>query len=815
MKGRPANPDVFPETGNLHQAAQSMLACNLSVIPAKDKRPSIASWKPYQTVPMAQTDVPVYFNGSPQVAIICGKVSGNLEVIDIDLKYDLTGTIMSDLSDLISNADEELWNCLILQKTISGGIHILYRCETIAGNQKLSSRPTEPDERKDVTDTTRVLVETRGEGGYIIAAPSQGYQLFAGHAFDQIPKITIEQREIILAACRSFNQLGNEKPEPKQAKTSVEWELSPGDDYDTSADVLDVLRSHGWSVVMQKGEKVWLRRPGDTKAKTSATWNVVPGRFWCWSTSTLFESQTVYKPYAVYAMLEHSGDYKAAAKALLAKGYGKKGVTVAEPNKVDLKDGQLIELVLKDELGLAELFYLMFKGKYLYDHSYKMWRIYDSGVWELDEKKLLSKILPIALQKEVFRLILVVTIWQNEATQQGNSDKAKELGNTIKAMRKQASRLNTRAMVDNVLTFCKSFLPVLANEMDKDPYLINLSNGTYNAEHHSFADHYPDNLLSKKLHFGYHAKADCPAWLDFLTTIFQADTNLIGFIQRAIGYTLTGLPDMQALLFCYGSGGNGKSIFFAVVEMLLSDYYKTIPVELLLTKQKNSTDEYQLANLKGARCVVASEIPQDRKLNESQVKDMTGGDQITARVPCGMPFQYQPTHTLWMFGNHKPVIRGTDHGIWRRIYLIPFTYTVPAEQRKDKGILMKQFKDELPGIFNWAMEGLRQYGQFGLQAPDVVRQATEEYKADSNNFNTFFQERCQTNSVQVSSKVKDIYSAYIQWCTDESEQLVFKNAKQMNSFLRDQGYNVFMGTAGMYYAQGVRLLPKMTETESS
>jgi hypothetical protein len=111
-------------------------------------------------------------------------------------------------------------------------------------------------------------------------------------------------------------------------------------------------------------------------------------------------------------MLEHSGDYKAAAKALLSKGYGKKGITVAQANKVDLKDGQLIELVLKDELGLAELFYLMFKGKYLYDHSYKMWRIYTDGVWELDEKKLLSKILPIALQKEVFRLILVVTTWQ-------------------------------------------------------------------------------------------------------------------------------------------------------------------------------------------------------------------------------------------------------------------------------------------------------------------------------------------------------------------------------------------------------------------
>jgi putative DNA primase/helicase len=391
------------------------------------------------------------------------------------------------------------------------------------------------------------------------------------------------------------------------------------------------------------------------------------------------------------------------------------------------------------------------------------------------------------------------------------ADKAKELGNTIKALRKQASRLNTRAMVENVLTFCKSFLPVLANEMDKDPYLINLSNGTYNAETHSFADHYPDNLLSKKLHFGYHAKADCPAWLDFLTTIFQSETNLIGFIQRAMGYTLTGLPDMQALLFCYGSGGNGKSIFFAVVEMLLSDYYKTIPVELLLTKQKNSTDEYQLANLKGARCVVASEIPQDRKLNESQVKDMTGGDQITARVPCGMPFQYQPTHTLWMFGNHKPVIRGTDHGIWRRIYLIPFTYTVPAEQRKDKGILMKQFKDELPGIFNWAMEGLKQYGQSGLQAPDVVRQATEEYKADSNNFNTFLKERCQTNAVQGFSKTKDIYNSYADWCNEEAEQPIFRNIRQMISFLREQGYKIFEGHGKVAYAQSIRVLPKVVE----
>ena len=148
-------------------------------------------------------------------------------------------------------------------------------------------------------------------------------------------------------------------------------------------------------------------------------------------------------------------------------------------------------------------------------------------------------------------------------------------------------------------------------------------------------------------------------------------------MKQAVGFSLSGLCDLQALIFCYGSGANGKSTFFGVLREMLGDYYQGIQVETFLSKAfQSSSEPYELARVKGARMVVSDEVPEGRKLNESLVKNLTGGDQIHARNPYEKPFSFDPTHTLWMFGNHKPVISGMDHGIWRRIYLVPFTVTI-------------------------------------------------------------------------------------------------------------------------------------------
>jgi|GEM_PF-1868446 len=810
----------------IHDSARELIGYHLSVIPAKDKRPSLA-WKAFQSHIMTMEEVSKSFNGAPQVAIICGAVSGNLEALDIDLKYDPTGKLFQQWKELVVNADEDLFYSLVIQSTVSGGLHLLYRCPVIEVNQKLARRDTTEQEKQDtyqktlstemsrgkpqaeaealaqkaaISDKERVLIETRGEGGYIIAAPSQGYRLTYGHTFGGIPTITPEQRALLHSAARSLNQKVIEhQPPPPDRDNAGRWDLSPGDDFDKRGDVVALLESHGWRVVGRQGETVRFLRPGDTKAAHSANWNQIPGRFWCWSTSAAFNAEQLYKPYAVFAVLECEGDFKRAAAKLHEQGYGKK--------KPGSEEEEIIDLVRKDERGLAELFSHLYEGRARYDHTYKTWRLYKEGTWQLDEKKILFKTLPATLQKEIFRTVNWLTEQINQSVAAGQSDKAKALSDTKKELYKQAAALNKRAVVANVLTFAGSYLSVLTNELDNQPHLINLANGTFDCRKFSFRPHAPADLLSKQSAVAYDQQATCPKWEAFLDTIFQHDKELIAFVQRAVGYTFTGLSDMQALLFCYGSGGNGKTIFFAVMQMMLRDYYSTIPVETLLAKQKNQSDEYHLAGLKGARCVVASEIPQDRRLNESQVKDITGGDHIVARAPYGMPFSYAPTHTLWMFGNHKPVIRGTDHGIWRRMHLIPFTYTIPKDQRRDKNLVLSEFSAEMPGIFNWAMHGLLEYDRMGLNPPAAVREATEEYKQDSNNFQTFIKERCQDHPVgSIASKA--LYNAYVQWCEQDNETQLFKNAKQMNSFLRENGYTVEEGTGHVNYVKKLVLLQR-------
>ena len=200
--------------------------------------------------------------------------------------------------------------------------------------------------------------------------------------------------------------------------------------------------------------------------------------------------------------------------------------------------------------------------------------------------------------------------------------------------------------------------------------------------------------------YGGRSKA-AQHWNYFVNTIFGCDQELIRFVKQAVGFSLSGLCDLQALIFCYGAGANGKSTFFGVLRELLGDYYQGIQIETLLAKSfQSSTDHYELARVKGARIVVSDEVPEGRKLNESLVKNLTGGDQIHARNPYEKPFSFDPTHTLWMYGNHKPVITGMDHGIWRRIYLVPFTVTISEEKKRPQEELWEEFRGEISGVLS-------------------------------------------------------------------------------------------------------------------
>lgn len=290
---------------------------------AKDKN-AFFKWKEFEERMITMEEVERQFEHERAyaLAVVCGKASGNLEVVDIDIKYDLTGDLFDRYMMAIKDNDEQLFNSLRIIKTISGGYHLYYRCSEIEGNMKLARRQATDDELKlKPDDKVRVLIETRGLKGYVVAPPSDGYTV---HQDQPIPKITPAQREILLELARSFNELIDPPQFGKsQSYNRKEYGLSPFDDYNNRGDIVGLLQAHDWKVVRWNAGRVIFRRPGKDVGTSGDYWEEKKW-FSVFTTSSIFEANKAYQPYAVFAMLECNGDFKAAARKLLDLGYGEK-----------------------------------------------------------------------------------------------------------------------------------------------------------------------------------------------------------------------------------------------------------------------------------------------------------------------------------------------------------------------------------------------------------------------------------------------------------------------------------------------------------
>jgi hypothetical protein len=315
----------------------------LRFIPCKDtKQPIPKNWQT-QTTPHDLTQC-VY------VGLVCGEPSGGIEVIDVDEKYSLDGKLFENYKKAIHQTDPMLLKKLVVQKTKNGGFHFIYRCAVIGGNSKLANRPTTDREKKETydkafqaelvnpkndkgeeqakkvaekaykNDKVRVLLETRGTGGQIIIHPSPGYEIIHGDIYG-INQITLEEREILFSVARSFNKVFVEKEQPKQIGVKREG-LSTFDDYNERGDVVGLLESNGWKFVGTKSDKTIFLRPGQTTSQTSGNYDHAKKWFSVFTTSTEFEPETAYLPYAVYAMLECNGNFSEASKKLYDLGYG-------------------------------------------------------------------------------------------------------------------------------------------------------------------------------------------------------------------------------------------------------------------------------------------------------------------------------------------------------------------------------------------------------------------------------------------------------------------------------------------------------------
>lgn len=369
-------------------------------------------------------------------------------------------------------------------------------------------------------------------------------------------------------------------------------------------------------------------------------------------------------------------------------------------------------------------------------------------------------------------------------------------------------RLGNAPVIKNALTLASKLEGIATHhsDLDRDPLLLGVTNGTVDLRTGKFREARRKDLITKCAGTAYNASATCPTWEEFLVTVTGGDKELIRFLQQAIGYSLTGMTTEQCMIFLYGLGCNGKTTYVETIAALLGSYAQGAPESLFAKDPRGGIEATNdMAKLCGSRFAYGVELEEGTAMAESKVKRLTGGDSITARQLYKDYFTFNPTHTLWISGNHKPRIKGTDLGIWRRIRLVPFGVQI-SEEQKD-GTLPEQLRGELAGILNWAIAGCLVWQEHGLIAPSVVRNATAEYRGEEDLLGQFLKERTQEcPGVQVPKKA--LYEQYCRWCQEEGIKTPLTKHK-LGAKLKERGFEDARSSKARSWA-GLDLLAEST-----
>ena len=341
-------------------------------------------------------------------------------------------------------------------------------------------------------------------------------------------------------------------------------------------------------------------------------------------------------------------------------------------------------------------------------------------------------------------------------------------------------------------------VPVLPSEMDRAGNAFNVRNCLISLKTGKTAEHDKKYMISKLAPVTYDENAKCPRWDRFIEEITCGDKSLQLYLQRMIGYCMTAYTKEQCMFFLYGNGSNGKSVFVDTIAYMLGEYAASCQPETVMMRDRNNTARGDLARLKGARMVVTSEPNDGCRLDEGIVKQMTGGteNKLTARFLYGREFEFSPEFKIVMSTNYKPVIKGTDNGIWRRVRLIPFTAEFTKENRDPQ--LTEKLRRELPGILNWAIAGAVGWCKEGLPPCAIIDEAGQEYRSEMDRVQQFLDD-CTTRSESSSTQASTLYKCYKAWCSEQGDRFpvgstkFFMELKRRFKSRKTEAYNEYIG----------------------
>jgi putative DNA primase/helicase len=421
------------------------------------------------------------------------------------------------------------------------------------------------------------------------------------------------------------------------------------------------------------------------------------------------------------------------------------------------------------ELGNAHRLVLQHGADIRYVHPLKSWFIWDGILWRRDDSG------------EIMR--------RAEATIESLFEEAKALADdgTRQAFRKFALKSQARAQISAMVQLAQHNLKVVLSpdDMDSDPMLLGVFNGTIDLASGKFRDGRREDYITKQCAVFFDADAQCPEWIKFQTKIAAGNAELIAYKRRLFGLLLTG--DMVEILFIlHGGGQNGKSTEFETISGLLGGYAHAADAQVLLSPNNRPGATPEIVAVKGKRAVFINETGESDHLNESRVKYLCGSDTMSGRNLYEGIINFRPTHKTLLRTNHKPKVRGTDLGIWRRIHYVPYDFTIKDEEKIEK-FRETMLEPERAGILNWMLGGLKDYLTAGLKPPPIAVAATKEYRREMDTTGQWIEAMCDRSQIGAKLRLKTLFKSYEKWALDEVGAAVSR--QKLAEALREHGFS--------------------------
>lgn len=768
-------PDVVGDRQEDHNIGLAWYEAGCSIVPIQSngtKRPT-RDWSILQKTRLTRDEVLNYWR-SPElgVAIICGAISGNLEMTELEsLATDEDSLHMIQLECRVRGVDD-LWTSLLLggyaEWTPSGGIHLLYRIEDheVPGNTKLAA-----------TATGKTLAETRGEGGYVIVAPSPGCCHPTGEPWTtvagtqgSIPTITWSQRQAIHSAITAALDETPPAPvaPPRREVLLSPQENRPGDEFDARTDWRDILEPAGWTFShgVAGGETFWTRPGKDRRDGHSAStgYNGNKDRLYVWSTDAGLPVETPLSKFFVYAHYEFGGNMSAAAKSLAQSGYGNQVARHREElAELDVWGSSEVALpgrtgFVPSETGNGHRMKNDFGAKFLFNPETKKWMVWTGGAWQVDRKMAVKQ----AAEAVTFKMLAEAEDALRIA------ETAEEKKAAKKAYDWAITSQSERGINAMVARFSAQPGVVVAQEdFDSNAELLNLRNGVLNLSTGEIHLHDPKYMMTMTFEAALEPTAQAPRFEQFMADVLP-DEDTRAYVQRALGYTLLGKPSERAMFLLHGKSGTGKSVLTNVMTKLFGTYGGTAPAATFRIKRNESS--LDLHSLRGKRFVATSEMPEGAQLDEELFKRVTGGDQVSSRAHYEEYQTWTPQCVVWIATNFLPRVTSDDDAIWRRAKTISMDTQFGGDSGRPEilgyaDILL----EEADGILNWLLAGLAAYRQHGLNEPASVRADIAEYRTDVDTVASFVRDMEQEgvlkedpDGVVPSSVMLSLYDRYCQ-----------------------------------------------------